>query len=38
MDRAFQLQAGMEIKGATHYETDQFIYNRTGSIKLVALE
>lgn len=31
-------KAGMEIKGATHYETDQFIYNRTGSIKLVALE
>lgn len=30
--------AGMQIKGETHYETDDCIYNRTGVITLVALE
>lgn len=30
--------AGMHIKGETHYETDDCIYNRTGTVKLVALE
>ena len=30
--------AGMQIKGETHYETDDYIYNRTGTITLIALE
>ena len=29
---------GMEIKGETHYETDDAIYNRTGSITLIELK
>lgn len=29
---------GMQIKGETHYETDDYIYNRTGTITLIALE
>lgn len=30
--------AGMQIKGETHYETENFIYNRTGTITLIAIE
>lgn len=30
--------AGMQIKGESHYETDDYIYNRTGTITLIALE
>lgn len=30
--------AGMQIKGETHYETEDCIYNRTGTITLIALE
>lgn len=30
--------AGMQIKGETHYETDDCIYNRTGTITLINLE
>lgn len=30
--------AGMQIKGETHYEADDCIYNRTGTITLVALD
>lgn len=30
--------SGMQIKGETHYETDDYIYNRTGTITLIALE
>lgn len=30
--------AGMQIKGEIHYETDDCIYNRTGTVTLVALE
>lgn len=30
--------SGMQIKGETHYETDDYIYNRTGMITLIALE
>ena len=29
---------GMQIKGETHYETNDCIYNRTGTITLLALE
>lgn len=30
--------AGMQIKGETHYETDDCIYNRTGTITLIPME
>ena len=30
--------ADMQIKGEVHYETDDCIYNRTGTITLIALE
>lgn len=29
---------GMQIKGESHYETDDNIYNKTGVITLIALE
>ncbi len=30
--------AGMEIKGESRYETDDFIYELTGSVTLIDLE